>query len=102
MRLFIYEFAQAQSGDLDSASELCAEGRAMLAAVVEDFARVAGIEPVTLLHTSCPAVPNGRIHWLTDSRVELAAFASLAARADLTLVIAPESGGTLAERCEVV
>jgi predicted ATP-grasp superfamily ATP-dependent carboligase len=83
MRVFVYEHTCAAGAAADS---LRAEGRAMLAAVLDDLHRVPGVEPVT--------VPSGSY----GER----AFRDLARGSDFTLVIAPESGGLLEERCRWV
>jgi tyramine---L-glutamate ligase len=85
MRIFVHEYTcAAASGGEPLAPSLCAEGRAMLSAVLQDLALVPSVEPLTL--------PNE----------EPAAFRRLAASADYTLVIAPEFDGLLAERCRWV
>jgi predicted ATP-grasp superfamily ATP-dependent carboligase len=90
MRVFVYEYtcAAAQAGE-PLAPSLRAEGRAMLAAVLEDLNRVPGVETVTLRR-------------LDGADADRSAFHDLAADADATLVIAPEFDGLLAERCRWV
>jgi predicted ATP-grasp superfamily ATP-dependent carboligase len=85
MQVFVYEYCCAGR---PGAAALQAEGRAMLAAVVEDLGRLPGVEAVTLP----PARPD------TEER----AFRMLARGADWSLVIAPECDGLLAERCRWV
>lgn len=95
MRVFVYEYAALLGPQ--AAPSIQAEGRAMLAAVVADFARIGEVRVITLLHDrigealgdECLRVPPER---------EAEAFRAVAARADFTLVIAPETGGVLAER----
>jgi predicted ATP-grasp superfamily ATP-dependent carboligase len=84
MRLFIYEYTCARVG-ADLGHSLRSEGRAMLAAVLDDFRRVPGVETATL--------PAGETR---------AAIAGLACSCDYTLLIAPEFDGLLAERCRWV
>jgi predicted ATP-grasp superfamily ATP-dependent carboligase len=88
-----------------STSSLLSEGRAMLSAIVSDFAAIAGVEVTTLLaenreaehfHAVCSTVVATQTH---DS---INAFERLAAAADWTLVIAPEIDGILVEKCRRV
>src|SRR5687768_10806393 len=69
----------------------------MLSAVLGDSARVPGVSVVTLLAEDHPGLghPCRRV----APPDEEAAFRTLAARADGTLVIAPETGGLLHQRC---
>jgi hypothetical protein len=86
MRLLLYEHVSAAIAD-NSASPLAAlraEGQAMLSAIAADFAQVPGVCVVTLA--------------TADER----AFRQEAARADATLVIAPECDGILESRCRWV
>jgi predicted ATP-grasp superfamily ATP-dependent carboligase len=85
MRAFVYEYFSA--GRAGSA-EIRAEGRAMLSAVLADLGRVPGAETLTL----APAPDDA----------EERAFRALARGADVSLVIAPECDGLLAERCRWV
>lgn len=78
MRVFVYEHICATGLGRDPASpehSLFVEGRAMLSAITADFATVPGVEVVPF--------PDG------------GDFVRLAASADWTLVIAPETGGEL-------
>lgn len=80
-RVFVYEHVTATSLGRDPASpehSLFVEGRAMLSAVTADFAAVPGVD---LLHFPDVGSPDD--------------FARLAAAADWTLLIAPETGGEL-------
>jgi predicted ATP-grasp superfamily ATP-dependent carboligase len=103
VRLFIYEYTCAQPAE-PGAAKLHSEGQAMLAAVVEDFSRIPGVEVATLLASlqsltlpaSCFACS------FPGERGEQAVFRPLAAWADFTLVIAPELDGLLEERCRWV
>lgn len=98
MRVFVYELVCAGGlGPGPVPASLEAEGRAMLASVVEDFARCAGVEVVTLLDQSFPGGLPGRCLRTAAANQE-SAFAELAASADLTLLIAPELDGLLAAR----
>ncbi len=100
MRLFLFEYTCAT--DAGASSSLRTEGWAMLAAVLEDFARVPGVRATTLLHESFPHEPAGVAVHRVRTEEEPAAFRELAAAADYTLVIAPEFDGLLEERCRWV
>jgi predicted ATP-grasp superfamily ATP-dependent carboligase len=82
MRVFIYEHTCASASP--GLEALQAEGRAMLSAVVADFARLHGVEVLT---------------W-NDGLEE--PLRRLAAEADYTLMIAPEIDGILETRCRWV
>jgi predicted ATP-grasp superfamily ATP-dependent carboligase len=102
MRVFVYEHL-CGGGMTAAPASLRAEGRAMLAAVVQDFAHVDGVEVLTLLdekgdfpgrpETLCRRAPAGE---------EAVIFRELARWADFTLVIAPELDDTLGTRCDWV
>jgi predicted ATP-grasp superfamily ATP-dependent carboligase len=103
MRIFLYEFFCA---NLSGAPSLQAEGGAMLAAVVADFASCPGVEPVTFLDPRFLSLAAG---WPGNVRVEAPEwerpgdpFGALAAAADFSLVIAPECDGILAAHCRRV
>jgi predicted ATP-grasp superfamily ATP-dependent carboligase len=84
MRIVVYEYTCARAGATAGGS-LHSEGRAMLAAVLDDLRRIPGVEATTL--------PPG------DER---AALHEAARSADRVLLIAPEFDGLLAERCRWV
>jgi predicted ATP-grasp superfamily ATP-dependent carboligase len=81
--IFVYEYLTASGAGAGTSLET--EGRAMLSAVLADFRRAPGLCPVTL--------PGG-----DDPRL----FRQLVRQCDFSLVIAPEPGGLLAERCRWV
>jgi predicted ATP-grasp superfamily ATP-dependent carboligase len=82
MRVFVYEHTCAETaGTAPSLDTLRNEGRAMLGAVVADFAALDSIDVVTI-----------------DSADE-AAFRREAARAAWSLIVAPEFDDILATRC---
>lgn len=92
MRVFVYEHVCAVGLGRDPGSpehSLFVEGRAMLSAVSADFAAVPGVELVTFPDDSP-----------VDSHADT--FARLAASADWTLVIAPETGGELERLARLV
>jgi predicted ATP-grasp superfamily ATP-dependent carboligase len=105
MRVFVYEHLCGRALAAPGAVSLRTEGWAMLAAVVEDFARCPGVEPIALLHPSLFPFAAG---WPAGVRIEAAEgdeetrFRTLAASADGTLVIAPEFDDILATRCRWV
>jgi predicted ATP-grasp superfamily ATP-dependent carboligase len=104
MHVFAYEYtcAVGPSG-ADNLTGLGAEGCAMLVAILADLARVPEVTVTTLLseHLAVPAGPWS-VQRLSHARDEANAFRKLAARADWTLVIAPECDGLLLERCRWV
>jgi predicted ATP-grasp superfamily ATP-dependent carboligase len=100
MLLFLYEYTCALA-DPTLPPSLCAEGRAMLSAAAADFAQVPGVATCTLLPACCVWEPGPcRSH--THDGAEEIAFRRLAARADYTLVIAPEFDDLLLTRCRWV
>jgi predicted ATP-grasp superfamily ATP-dependent carboligase len=84
-RIFIYEYTSASPGVLPQSMR--SEGRAMLEAVLADFACLPHVQTLTL-----PQL-------LGD---EESAFRALARAADFTLVIAPETDDILYRRCRWV
>ncbi|WP_457619398.1 ATP-grasp domain-containing protein [Methanopyrus sp.] len=83
MRVYIYEYAVA-TGD----EEFLAEGRAMLESLLRAFAK-SGYETLTVAH------PSVGVRWADEV---LRDEARALERADLTLVIAPESDGILEDK----
>jgi predicted ATP-grasp superfamily ATP-dependent carboligase len=74
----------------------------MLSALLEDFCRIPKIEVVSLLHRDqFPNHPGPSFHWV-DCDTEERQFRETAAKADFTLVIAPEFDDILAKRCQWV
>jgi predicted ATP-grasp superfamily ATP-dependent carboligase len=91
------------AGESPWASPLFAEGRAMLAAVLDDFARIPGVDAATIVDDELAP------HFRSLGRVvsvrpgdEEHAFRTLARSAHWTLVIAPEFHRTLETRCRWV
>jgi tyramine---L-glutamate ligase len=99
MRLFVYEWTVCARG---APASLAREGLAMLQALMDDFARLENVEPVTLVQEGFKHRLPGQLVHVRGARDEADRFREQAARADLTLVIAPETGGILAERCRWV
>jgi predicted ATP-grasp superfamily ATP-dependent carboligase len=98
MRILVFE--HTCGGGLAGRPDLAglrAEGQAMLAAVLEDLARLGGIEVRTLLDREPPAEVGRRWHHrLVFPGQEEEVFRAEAKAADAVLVIAPESDGLLA------
>ncbi len=91
-RVFVYEHICALGLGRDPASpehSLSVEGRAMLSAITADFAAVPGVEVVPFPDDVSPAD-------------HAATFARLAASAEWSLVIAPETGGELERLARLV
>ncbi len=81
------------------AGSLLAEGQAMADALREDFAAI-GADVQTLLDARLPERAIRRAVRVAAAGEERGALERLAADADWTVVIAPETGGALAERCQ--
>ena len=86
---------------------LAAEGRAMLTALVEDLLRVSDIEVITTWDARLGPFPLLDSSRLTVCSVggtdeEATEFNRRAKQADSAIVIAPETGGVLADRCQSV
>jgi predicted ATP-grasp superfamily ATP-dependent carboligase len=99
MRIFVFEFMTAACPE--GPASLRVEGQAMLRALVDDFSLLPGIETWTLLHANHEG-PLGHSCRRVVSQEEPQIFRELAARADFSLVIAPESAGRLATRSQWV
>jgi predicted ATP-grasp superfamily ATP-dependent carboligase len=97
MRLFLYEYTCAVEGH----SSLHVEGLAMLRAVVDDCARLPDTHIMTLLDRSLSLHIGHECRRISPEEEETA-FRDLAARADWTVVIAPECDDILSTRCQWV
>jgi tyramine---L-glutamate ligase len=97
MRLFIYELTCAGGLGANVPRSLRHEGAAMLAAVVEDFERVPGINVLTLLRDDCSRSIGRQVRWTAPAE-EPQAFRDLASQSDAALIIAPEFDDLLAQR----
>jgi predicted ATP-grasp superfamily ATP-dependent carboligase len=94
MRVFVYEYMTATGVGRrpdDADHRFFVEGRAMWEAVAADFARIPGVEVVTL-----PEPPDA-----PEYGTEREAFRQAASTADWSLVIAPEISGLLYNRCHM-
>jgi tyramine---L-glutamate ligase len=114
MRVFAYEMVTAgglPAGKPDPGgvtkvppAALLAEGRAMIEALATDLAACRGVQ-VEILWDANLAPPNlagVSVHPVCGPPEERAAFDDLSRKVDGTIVIAPETGGLLAERCRRV
>jgi predicted ATP-grasp superfamily ATP-dependent carboligase len=100
MLVFLYEYTCAVA-DPGIAPSLRAEGRAMLSAVSQDFARLPGVKACNLLASGLGfTVSDAHPNYLDHD--EESTFRLLAAQADFTLVIAPETNDLLLTRCRWV
>lgn len=87
------------------AASLAAEGRAMLAAAVSDFAAIDGVEVLAFVSPSLaakwPLTPDGgrKTKFITHHSEE-AGFRALASQSDFALIIAPEFDAILETRCQ--
>ena len=104
MRVLVYEFVTGGGmwsvGQQPSGS-LLAEGRAMAGALCEDFAAL-GAEVTTLVDARLSGPVIGGAMRISSVAEERDALARLAKAADWTIVIAPETAGSLLERCQWV
>ncbi len=79
-----------------------AEGRAMRRSIAGDFASLPHVRVVITLDEGQPDEPGPWTVVRVGPGEEPDRFAMLAARADFTALIAPESGGVLAERARAI
>lgn len=106
MGLFVHEFfsSGAYPGELQRSS-LAREGLAMLRAILEDFAGCSARRALTTLDRRLMADARktgftdwADVHWAESTQHESFLFQKLAADAEATFVIAPESDGCLLAR----
>jgi predicted ATP-grasp superfamily ATP-dependent carboligase len=103
MRIFVFEYLSATPAAADRS--LCAQGWAMLRALLADLALLHDVEPVTLV--AAPLLPavadvSPRIRVREAPYDFLPQFRCLTAVADFTLVIAPETDDRLYTFCRSV
>jgi predicted ATP-grasp superfamily ATP-dependent carboligase len=109
MRILIYEWCcsggltAGTSGNAGNEDPLCAEGRAMFAALVRDACRDPRLDVTALVDASRPMAlpPPARIRRVPAGG-DVDAVVAAAAGADATLIVAPEAGGLLADRVAAV
>ncbi len=108
MLLLVYEYLTGGGlwSEPDAAEyrhPLLAEGQCMVEAVSEDLARVPDVQLVQLRDARCNGpTAAGQVVAIRSAREERAQLAHWSARADGTLLIAPEHGDRLFERCQIV
>ncbi|MSR57571.1 MAG: ATP-grasp domain-containing protein [Planctomycetaceae bacterium] len=105
MRVFISELTCGGGWpEPEISGSLAREGRAMLCAIVADFARVDGVRVTTTWDARLGTQPFDCAHTIVvDSPDdEPAVFRELAQVCDATLVIAPETDNLLVDRCRLV
>jgi tyramine---L-glutamate ligase len=110
MQIFVYEYLSAGSWRHDSSPEpaasLLAEGAAMLHAVLADFAMLPDCQVCTIRNAGQrePSTNPASVtcHAATSAGAENNLFLGLATAAAWTLLIAPETGGVLLDRCRMV
>ncbi|MDH3719218.1 MAG: ATP-dependent carboxylate-amine ligase, partial [Planctomycetota bacterium] len=98
MDIFVFEFVTGGGflGGEQPPLSLLAEGRAMLRALVEDFCRVPKVNVMATCDQRFPLeLPSCQLTEVATAEQCEAAFESLAARAEWTVVIAPEFDGLL-------
>jgi hypothetical protein len=108
--VFVYEYITGgglwrESPDEAPAGSLLCEGAAMVQAVVADFVAADLQFEVVALRDRRVAqldLPGCRMIEIGSAEEELAAVRELAAAADASLLIAPEMGGALTQRCREV
>lgn len=101
MRIAVYEYCCCQHlAASPTAEALRHEGWAMLSAVIEDLDCVPGVEVVGVIADDFPAVSFACRRVALGA--EKATFQETAEGSDYVLVIAPETGGLLEERCRWV
>ncbi len=105
MQLFVYEFVcgggwYCRAGDQPPPRGLLAEGQAMRDALLADLAALpqATVETLADARIGTAARAGYQATAVDSAARERAAFQAAAARADWTIVIAPEFDGLLAER----
>ena len=97
MRIFVYECVCGGGLGMGVPASLLREGYAMLAAVVEDLQRIAGVHVVTLIDRRLAYEPGDECRLTVSDSVpfgtgvfEPEEFEEIAAECDATLAIAPE------------
>jgi tyramine---L-glutamate ligase len=100
MKIFVYEYICG--GGLAGRplpESLAQEGWAMLASIVEDFARIQGCEVLAMLDDRFAGRPLSASHiQLITPTIERELIAKLSGESDWSLIIAPETDGVLLDR----
>lgn len=103
MKVFVSEFlVGGASAGADVPASMRREGLAMLQSVTEDIARLTGWSPLTTIENGLSVSLAGEVIRVSDANHEAAVFRDLLGKVDAVLVIAPETDGQLAERCQLV
>lgn len=108
MRILVYEFVTGggwySTGDDAPPESLLIEGRAMLTALASDFAAIDGVHVDVMADERFdpPALPTAAIHCVTSAAQERALLGELSARADWSVIIAPEFDGHLLAHVRLV
>jgi len=103
MRVFVYEHLSGGGAAADGCDELLAAGRTMRDAVVQDLLRSGDCAVSAAASAQAPQVPAGVLARRPLSGLGAAAFVANEARAhEHVWVIAPETGGVLAQLRRVV
>ncbi len=110
MRIFLYEYITggglfSASPDRSFAPSMFREAVAMVTALATDFLQITNSEVVMLRDVRCDAQPwplRTIVEPVDSARRELDLLLALASDADWTVLIAPECGGALRQRCELV
>jgi predicted ATP-grasp superfamily ATP-dependent carboligase len=105
LRIFVSEYVCGGGWpDGTIAGSLATEGRAMLAAIVDDLSRISGVRVAATWDARLgkPPFKGARTAAVESPAEELRHFERLAAECDATLVIAPEFDGILLDRCRTV
>jgi hypothetical protein len=104
--VFVYEFVTGGGllgrADDNALRTMAAEGAAMVRSLVADFACLPQVRPSWLCDGRLPLDLPGQGRLVHSASEHSVAFDELAAAADWTVVIAPELGGHLVERCRAV
>jgi tyramine---L-glutamate ligase len=102
MRVLLYEWCSS-GGLVEDAPAIAREGRMMLEALAADAAKEPGLEVAVLVEAARPIDLPPQVQRLAvDQGHDRAALVAAAARADWTLIVAPESDGILLDRVRAV
>lgn len=102
MRVFVSEYFTGGASDEMSSGSICREGLAMLKAVTLDLGRLPDCSVVTTLHSNLSESFDCEVIRVDSVAAESCIFRQLINQVDAVLVIAPETGGILADRCRQV